>query len=69
MSIQLLVLSDVEKKTSLSSSSIYKFIKEKGFPHPTKFGTRSLWNEEAIDTWIENTIAEQEHARCAEANV
>lgn len=58
MATQLLELEEVSKKTKLASTTIYKFIKEKNFPKPGKFGRRSLWKEDLIDKWIETYFEE-----------
>lgn len=39
-------------KTSLSRPTIYRLIKKGQFPSPRKVGTKSVWEEEAIDRWL-----------------
>ena len=39
-------------KTSLSRPTIYRLIKKGQFPSPRKVGTKSVWEEEAIDSWL-----------------
>ena len=39
-------------KTSLSRPTIYRLIKKGQFPSPRKVGTKSVWEEDAIDRWL-----------------
>lgn len=39
-------------KTSLSRPTIYRLIKKGQFPSPRKVGTKSMWEEDAIDRWL-----------------
>jgi prophage regulatory protein len=45
-------LTAVLEKTSLSRPTIYRLIKKGKFPTPRKVGKKSIWEEEAIDRWI-----------------
>lgn len=45
-------LTAVLEKTSLSRPTIYRLIKKGKFPNPRKVGKKSVWEEEAIDRWI-----------------
>ena len=45
-------LTAVLEKTSLSRPTIYRLIKKGKFPTPRKVGKKSVWEEEAIDRWI-----------------
>ena len=45
-------LTTVLIKTSLSRPTIYRLIKKGQFPSPRKVGTKSVWEEEAIDRWL-----------------
>lgn len=61
MSKQILRLPQVQKKTGLSRSSIYSFIKIKKFPAPIVLGLRSVgWLEESIDKWIDSKSKRKE---------
>ncbi len=49
------ILNDVIEITSLSKSTIKRFVKNKSFPRPIELGTRSRgWIKSEIQTWIEN---------------
>jgi prophage regulatory protein len=50
---KLLTIDEVVNLTSFKKSTIYKYIKEKGFPHPIKFGRASRWKLKDITEWIE----------------
>jgi prophage regulatory protein len=44
----------VETRTGLSRSSIYKFVSENKFPKPVSLGARAVgWVEADIDDWLE----------------
>lgn len=44
----------VQTRTGLSRSSIYKFISENKFPKPISLGARAVgWVEADIDDWLE----------------
>jgi len=59
MTIQLLRRPDVEKKTGLSRSTIYKRIDEGTFPKPIPLGGRLVaWLETDIQDWIKQRIKE-----------
>ena len=44
----------VLEKTSLSRPTIYRLIKKGQFPAPRKIGTKSVWDEDAVDRWLES---------------
>jgi len=46
-------LNAVLTKTSLSRPTIYRLIKKGEFPAPRKVGTRSVWEEDAVNRWIQ----------------
>jgi prophage regulatory protein len=50
--MNVITLRTVLQKTSLSRPTIYRLIKRGQFPAPRKVGTRSVWEEEAINQWI-----------------
>lgn len=59
MTIELLRRPDVEKKTGLSRSTIYKRIDEGTFPKPIPLGGRLVaWLEADIQDWIQLRIKE-----------
>jgi len=59
MTIQLLRRPDVEKKTGLSRSTIYKRIDEGTFPKPIPLGGRLVaWLETDIQDWIKQRMKE-----------
>jgi len=41
------------EKTSLSRPTIYRLIKKGSFPSSRKIGTKSVWEEDAVDRWLE----------------
>lgn len=46
-----------------SNSTIYGWIKDRGFPKPQKIGPRmSVWSEQAVRDWIESQSQEVEAA-------
>ena len=50
----ILRLKAVIRKTGLSRSSIYLYMKDKAFPKPISLGQRSVgWIEKDINDWIE----------------
>jgi prophage regulatory protein len=50
--VNVIPLTAVLIKTSLSRPTIYRLIKKGQFPSPRKVGTKSVWEEEAIDRWL-----------------
>ena len=53
----ILRLPEVRKRTGLSRSSIYAFMKEGKFPPSTRLGQRSIgWAASTIDAWIAERI-------------
>ena len=54
MAESLLRRSQVEARTGLARSTIYKWMREGNFPQPVKLGTRLVaWRESDIDAWME----------------
>ena len=46
---------EVEDRTGLARSTIYKLIKLDEFPEPVRLGTRTVgWVEGEIEAWIES---------------
>lgn len=51
---------EVEKKTGLSRSTIYKYCSQGTFPSPICLGPRARgWVESDIDRWIDDKIKHQ----------
>ena len=51
---QLLTIKEVIQTVDFKKSTIYKFIKQKKFPKPLKFGKSSRWKKSEIEIWIKN---------------
>ena len=50
---------EVERRTGLSTSSLYKLIAEDKFPRQVSLNSRSVaWSEDAVTNWIYNRIAD-----------
>ena len=50
---RLLRLSEVEARTALSSTTIYRKMREGSFPEPLKIGARAVrWPESEIEAWL-----------------
>jgi prophage regulatory protein len=50
---RLLRLREVEAKTGIGSTTIYRFMPEGKFPYPVRLGEGSVrWRESDIDRWI-----------------
>ena len=50
---------EVCSKTRLSKSTVYRLIKQGGFPAPRRFGNRSSWwLESVIDGWMQSKEGE-----------
>lgn len=50
--LQLLRRDEVMKKVGISKSTLYKLIREGGFPQPVRVGASSTWVESEVDAWI-----------------
>jgi prophage regulatory protein len=51
---RLLRLRDVEQKTGLSSTTIYRKMTEGSFPRPLQLGPGSVrWRETKVEAWID----------------
>lgn len=57
MNERLLPLDQVKGVVGIGTSAIYERMAEGTFPLPIKEGTRSLWVESEIQTWIQTRIA------------
>lgn len=50
--LQVLKMEEVCELLSVSKSSIYRWIKEEGFPEPIRLGKNPRWNRSEIDDWL-----------------
>ncbi len=50
--LQLLRRDEVMKKVGICKSTLYKLIRESGFPQPVRVGASSTWVESEVDAWI-----------------
>ncbi|ENR6546211.1 AlpA family transcriptional regulator [Vibrio cholerae] len=56
--IRLITLREVIELTSISRSSIYKYISENKFPQRISVGERSVrWVESEVQEWINSKVA------------
>jgi predicted DNA-binding transcriptional regulator AlpA len=60
--MRILRLKEVKRKTGLSSSSIYKYLKLGEFPESTRLGGSVGWNEAKLDFWIAQRIRDRDSA-------
>ncbi len=52
---------EVEARTCLSKSTLYRLISEGRFPRPVPLGKRARgWPEDEVDTWLEARRAERD---------
>ncbi len=57
MSINLIRLPEVQRRTGFSKAWLYRLMSDKRFPLPVKIGSRSIaFIESEIDEWIEGRI-------------
>ena len=52
----LLSTSQVMEKTHLSKTSLWRKTKKGLFPSPVYLGTKKLWYQENIDTWLRGNL-------------
>ena len=65
--MQILRITEVSKRTGLSTSSIYKQIRLGKFPPGVKITARSTgWSSEAVDAWVTSCLAIPETEGVAE---
>lgn len=63
MKQRLLRRPEVEARTGVSKSEIYRRIQENTFPAPINLGPRSVgWLETDIDSWIDDLISDSRGA-------
>ena len=56
---RLLKLKDVVRETSLSQSTIYRWMHEGEFPHPIRLrGRRVAWTERDLEAWKIRAVSE-----------
>lgn len=57
MTLSILRLPDVKRKTGQSRSTIYDKVKQGDFPKPVKIGERAVgWVEAEVDDWVKTRI-------------
>lgn len=49
---------DVQRLTTLSRPTVYRYMAEKNFPRPKKLGSRSVWDTAAVIQWMEENLQE-----------
>ena len=49
---KLLTIKEVVSIVGFKTSTIYKFIKTKGFPKPVKIGKSSRWKLSDVNNWL-----------------
>ena len=54
--MRLIKIRDVMQCTGLARSTIYKFIKTKGFPKQVSLGAAVAWVESEVEDWISEQI-------------
>ncbi|MGJ7462331.1 helix-turn-helix transcriptional regulator [Halomonas sp. MA07-2] len=63
MSMKLIPINEVIKRTSLAKSTIYKYMSLGQFPKSIKLGTRKVaWVESEIEIWIQSNIERRDEA-------
>lgn len=55
--MRLIRIEDVMFITNLARSTIYKFIKTKGFPRQVNLGRAARWDEDEVGMWVSNQMA------------
>lgn len=50
--IEWLTAEQVATKIGFSKVTLYRFIKDEGFPQPVKIGQRSRWIKSAVEEWM-----------------
>lgn len=61
--------SQVEARTGLSRSGIYRSMANGRFPPPIQLGPRAVgWLESDVDHWIEERVRESRRSKCNSQN-
>lgn len=60
--LQLLRRDEVMKKVGISKSTLYRLIREDGFPQPARVGASSVWVESEVDAWITTRLKIRDQA-------
>lgn len=56
----------VEARTGMATSTLYRWMAEGSFPKPVRIGPNAVgWPESEIDAWIEARIAERDQQGAA----
>lgn len=53
---------EVERRTSLRKTSIWRLIRDGDFPKPIPLGGKSAWVEHEVESWIAARIASRDKA-------
>lgn len=54
---RMLRLPGIEERTGLARSTIYRAMKDDGFPQPVRLGARAVaWVETEVEDWLERKI-------------
>ena len=57
---RILRFQQVQARTGLSRSTIYRRLAERAFPNPVQLGARAVgWIESEVDEWIRQRIVER----------
>lgn len=60
MSVQIIRIKEVAKRTSLGKSTIYAYMNEGIFPKSIRLGKRGAgWVSEEVDSWIDERIKQR----------
>lgn len=54
--LRLLRLAEVKRRTGMSTSTIYRWMKAGTFPRSHSFGHVAVWSEADVDAWIEGVL-------------
>jgi prophage regulatory protein len=58
---EILRLAEVQRRTGLPTSTLYKLMSEGTFPRQVPIGARTVgWASDEIDRWIEERVAERD---------
>ncbi len=52
----------IRARYGLSSTAVYRLIRDHNFPRPVKIGSRSYWIAAEIDAWLAERAAERDQA-------
>lgn len=53
--MQLLKSKDIQSQFGISKSTLYRWVNERGFPKPIKFGSGvARWKQDEVELWLES---------------